>query len=338
MALVLRAPQQLDRALATLKAGLPVALPTETVYGLAANGLDPRALAAIFALKARPNFDPLILHVLDIERASAVAEFRFELERSLARAFWPGPLTLLLERRPLVPDLCTAGLPTVALRVPSHPVFREVLSRFGGPLAAPSANRFGRVSPTSSDDVVKELGPHGLEAVVEGGRCDLGVESSIVRVESESSLKILRPGALSLDELRAHVGPDIRISIETSSSEPGRAAVAPGTLESHYAPRCPLFFVEGAALPPSVATEGAVLLSFAPELPAWAADRVWKRHVVLSPSRSDREAAAKLFQTLRAFDGESLVVAERLPESGLGLAVNDRLRRAGAEGRRRFGA
>jgi L-threonylcarbamoyladenylate synthase len=317
---------QLERAAASLRSGLPVSLPTETVYGLAARAFDPAALARVFALKARPTFDPLIVHVRDAREASLCARLE-PIHRRLIEKFWPGPLTFLAPKTARVPDLCTSGSPFVALRSPSHPVFRRVLEILDEPLSAPSANRFGRISPVTADDVVQELGPHGLEAVVDGGACELGLESTIVRVADDGAVEVLRPGSLSVEALRAGLGASVPVRVIPRAE----GVAAPGLLASHYAPRKPLVFLPdaSAALPAGLEPP---LWAFVSAFPTELSARGWKEARVLSAAGSDVEAAAKLFATLRSLDAGSSagIVALGAPDAGLGLALNDRLKRAAA--------
>lgn len=328
MALVLAPenPGQLERGVALLRANLPIGLPTETVYGLAARAFEPTALARIFALKARPTFDPLIVHVLHREQAQACVKGFEPLHLRLMEKFWPGPLTFLAQRSERIPDLCTAGSAWVALRSPVHPVFRRVLEQLDEPLAAPSANRFGRLSPVSAEDVVQDLGPFGLEAVVDGGTCALGIESTIVRVADGNSLEVLRPGSLSVEALRECLGNvEVRVLPRTDG------VAAPGLLASHYAPRLPLVFLPDVdtPLPRELRPERWVAVSVFPSDLSRAG---WRDYRVLSEISSDKEAAAKLFGTLRALDGSGAdgIVALGAPPAGLGLAINDRLKRAAA--------
>lgn len=319
-----------------LKADEAVGLPTETVYGLAGRALHPRALARIFQLKARPHFDPLIMHVLDLDWVRPLVKQITPLHERLVAAFWPGPLTLLFERNEKVPDLCTAESPWVAIRSPAHPVFRYILALLQEPLAAPSANRFGRISPTSAADVLTELGPYGLEAVVDGGRCEKGIESTVVKILDAHNLEVLRPGAVALETLRAQLGSGVTVQLMTADQ---KKVEAPGLLESHYAPRTPLYFFENeaalghfwATLPEAQRANCAYLEVFpTPESLPWQAVKL---HRVLSQEGSESEAATELFRALRSCDeaGVSLILARAAPGQGLGIAINDRLRRAGVK-------
>jgi len=302
-----------------LGAGEPVALPTETVYGLAADALRPDAVLKIFEAKERPFFDPLIVHLPDmgwLDRLAAVPAADATLVRRLTERFWPGPLTLVLPRRELVPDVVASGLPTVALRMSAHPVFRAVAAAFERPLAAPSANRFGRISPTAAAHVMSELAGR-IPLVVDGGSTAHGVESTIVAVAG-GCLEILRSGPVTREEL-AEFG---EVTAPGVVSKP----VAPGQLKSHYAPRTPLHL---ASNPQPVPGKRCGLLAWKNGVPGFETVEV------LSPAGDLREAAANLFAALRRLDeaGLELLLVEPVPETGLGVAIMDRLRKAahGAE-------
>lgn len=293
-------------AVAHLRRAEAVGLPTETVYGLAADALKVEAALKIFEAKERPRFDPLIVHLPArdwLERLTNIPPADAELVERLTRAFWPGPFTLLLPRTPLVPDLVTAGLETVAVRMSAHPVFAEIIGAFGGPLAAPSANRFGRISPTAAEHVRAELDGR-IPLIVDGGPATHGLESTIVALRN-SALEILRPGPITEEEL-ARFAPVRAHSL-------GKKLIAPGQSPSHYAPRTPLVLTDDLA---RCDDDGKRVgrLSFQ----------------MLSATGDLREAAANLFRTLRALDegGYDLIVAEKIPEVGLGHAIMDRLQRA----------
>ena len=283
-----------------------VILPTETVYGLAADASNPVAVAAIFEAKGRPRFNPLIAHVADAAQAEAVAVFDAR-ARVLAEAFWPGPLTIVapVRDRAAVCDLARAGLDSVAVRVPGHARARAVIAAFGRPVVAPSANRSGRPSPTTFADAVEETGAFAA-AAVDGGACAVGVESTVVSV-LDGRVALLRPGSVTRDEIEALVGP----------LDPGGEGYrSPGRLALHYAPDAPVR-IEAAA-----ARDGEILLGFGPGVgdPRWS----------LSPSGDLREAAANLFRRLREADREAPVgiAVSPIPAHGLGEAINDRLKRA----------
>jgi len=314
-----------DEAARFLGEGQPVALPTETVYGLAADATRPEAVLKIFEAKERPFFDPLIVHLPGpewLERVVAIPEADRDLVARLAAEFWPGPLTMVLPRQPLVPDLVASGLPTVAVRISAHPVFRAVVEAFQRPLAAPSANRFGRISPTASAHVMAELSGR-IPCVVDGGAAAHGVESTIVAVAG-GRMEILRSGPVTREELSA-LGP---------VAEAGAVAkpVAPGQLKSHYAPRTPLRLLglkdnwnDDFTLP-----EGKRLGLLAWNDPAPAVAARFAMVEQLSPRGELREAATHLFAALRRLDeaGLDAIIAESVPETGLGVAIMDRLRKA----------
>jgi L-threonylcarbamoyladenylate synthase len=305
-------PESIDRAAALLRSGAVVAFPTETVYGLGAGALDARAVARIFEIKNRPEFDPLIVHVSDDGMLARVARDVPSAARALMDAFWPGPLTIVLRKAPGIPDLVTAGLPTVAVRMPAHPVARAILERAAIPLAAPSANPFGFLSPTRAEHVARMLGDR-VDLIVDGGPCEHGVESTIVMLDPAPVL--LRAGAIAVEAIEAIAGPLARDVPDAARP------LAPGRLPQHYAPRTPIRILEPDDAPPS---ERAALLAFAQPRDGYAAVRV------LSPSGDVREAAANLFACLHELDavGCERIDAELVPEHGLGVAINDRLRRA----------
>ncbi|CAN7565620.1 L-threonylcarbamoyladenylate synthase [Phenylobacterium sp. LjRoot225] len=296
----------LATAVAALRAGGLVILPTETVYGLAANASDPRAVAAVYEAKGRPSFNPLIAHVADLAAARRIARFDARAER-LAEAFWPGPLTLVLPVADdqAVCDLARAGLDTVAVRAPAHPLARRLLSAFGGPVVAPSANRSGRPSPTTFADALEETGA-AAAAALDGGPCAVGLESTVVALLDEA--RLLRPGAVTRAEIEALIGPLAEAEADAKRS--------PGRLARHYAPKAP---VRLDATP----GPGEAYLAFGPTPKA---EGVWN----LSPAGDLREAAANLFAHLRAADrsAPSAIAVAPIPHEGLGEAINDRLKRA----------
>ncbi len=311
----------IDAAAAAIRGGELVGMPTETVYGLAADALDADAVLRIYAAKGRPRFDPLIIHVQDAARAWEVA-IPSARARRLAEAFWPGPLTLVLPRRPSVPDVVTAGLETVAVRVPDHPVAQALLRACGRPLAAPSANRFGSLSPTTAAHVRDQLGA-AVAVVLDGGACAVGIESSVLA--PDPSPVLLRPGGIPRERIEAVLGEAVALA---TPAERGRALAlaAPGMLASHYAPRAPLVLRAGAW---PAAGRLAVLSFRGQDLPAGAV-----AVEVLSPAGDLAQAARALFAALRRLDAQrpDLIAAELLPEVGLGAGVNDRLRRAAGLG------
>ena len=301
-------PDAIAAAARALKAGGLVILPTETVYGLAAAAADPRAVAAVYAAKGRPSFNPLIAHVSDLAMAEAVAVFD-DRARALARAFWPGPLTLVLPVRPNggVCDLARAGLDSVAIRAPDHPVARDLIAAFGAPVVAPSANRSGRPSPTTLAHAVEETGS-AASAALEGGACRVGLESTVVGLLDAP--RLLRPGAVTRAQLEAVIGPLAEAEDDARRS--------PGRLARHYAPAAPVRLEVAAPAP------GEAYLAFGPDAPV--GDHVFN----LSPAGDLAEAAANLFAHLRAADRTepTAIAVAPIPETGLGEAINDRLRRA----------
>jgi L-threonylcarbamoyladenylate synthase len=298
------------RAVAALDAGRAVGMPTETVYGLAADATDPRAVARIYAAKGRPRFNPLIAHVASVDAARIEGQLD-ERALALAAAFWPGPLTLVVPVAPggTVCELARAGLDTIGLRVPSHPAALRLLQAVARPLAAPSANPSGRLSPTCAADVAEELG-EGVALVLDGGPSNVGIESTIVAALPGEPLRLLRPGAIARAEIEVLVG-------ALSAAHDG-AVRAPGQLASHYAPRARL------RLDATDVEPGEVLLAFGPDAPAGAAN--------LSESGDPVEAAARLYTLLRQLDatGAGAIAVAPIPDIGLGEAINDRLRRAAA--------
>ena len=305
------------KAVALLRNGEAVALPTETVYGLAADALNALAVAKIFEAKERPRFDPLIVHLPKRDWLEKIANLETQdgpLIFKLADAFWPGPLTIVLPKREMVPDIVTAGLETVAVRISAHPVFGDVIGALGGPLAAPSANRFGRISPTAAAHVLEELNGR-IPLIVDGGPTQHGLESTIIAPRN-GRIEVLRRGPITVKQLAAFR--DVAVVGATPSPE------APGQLPSHYAPRTPLLLVDDAGLFVQPTDKRCGLLCWKSTTENFAEARR------LSEDRDLTEAAANLFRYLRELDnlGLDLIVAEKLPEDGLGAAINDRLRRA----------
>lgn len=311
---ILPADEAMPRAVELLRTGNVVALPTETVYGLAGDATSGGAVARIFEAKGRPRFNPLIVHVASMDMAEAIAVFD-PLSRRLAASFWPGPLTLVLPLRAdaAVHPLVTAGLDTVALRMPRG-FAAGLIAALGRPLAAPSANSSGRVSATTAEAVVADLGGR-IPLVVDGGATTVGLESTIVRV-ADGRIVLLRPGGVAADEIEAAAG----IPLERGA----KGILAPGMLASHYAP--------GAAVRIDAAgvSDGEALLAFGPRRVA-GAERA-RAVLNLSPSGDLREAAANLFSHLHALDrtGAATIAVEPVPDAGLGEAINDRLARAAA--------
>jgi L-threonylcarbamoyladenylate synthase len=314
------AADAVSRAVDLLREGEAVALPTETVYGLAADALRAEAVLKIFEAKSRPRFDPLIVHLPDedwIDRVAIVDRSIRPLFDRLHNQFWPGPLTFVFPRQPVISDVVTAGLETVAIRLSAHLVFRKIIAEFGRPLAAPSANRFGRISPTAAAHVADEL--NGLiPLIVDGGPTLHGLESTIVALRN-GRIEVLRRGPVTEERL-AEFG-EVEVIGPTVHPE------APGQLPSHYAPRTPLILVDDPASFVCAPGQRCGLLAWKrPELDQFAAVRR------LSKRQDLVEAATNLFRYLRELDNQNLdlIVAAKVPDHGLGAAINDRLHRASA--------
>jgi len=322
-------------AVELLRKGEIVALPTETVYGLAADALNPIAVAKIFEAKERPRFDPLIVHLPSRDWLAKIASLPKQdgqLISKLIDKFWPGPFTIVLPKRQIVPEIVTAGLDTVAVRISGHPVFSQITQLFGKPLAAPSANRFGRVSPTTARHVLDELAAR-IPLIIDAGPTEHGIESTIISVR-ENSIDLLRRGPVTAEQLSEFA----KIKLVTSTA---RKIAVPGQLPSHYAPRTPLRVVENAEsflLPPKKRVgllawypiSGKKDLHSAQQRTTDGGSLKFVAVRNLSAHQDLREAAANLFCYLRELDvlGLDLIVAERVPSQGLGAAILDRLERA----------
>jgi L-threonylcarbamoyladenylate synthase len=310
----------INRARKLLDAGKLVAIPTETVYGLAGNAYDPVAVTEIFEVKDRPSFDPLIVHTDSIKKISEFAEEIPGKLRLLAEAFWPGPLTLILKKKPVIPDIITSGLDTVAVRMPRHPLTLELLSGLDYPLAAPSANPFGYVSPTTAGHVNQQLGKK-IGYILDGGPCSVGIESTIIGCENDNPV-LFRLGGKTVEEIEGLIG---HLEIRTRDYA---GIVAPGMLKSHYAPRkkVVLFRNNLPAIESNMDRVG--ILTFT---------RIWEdipatNQFVLSPKSDLKEAGKNLFTGLRWLDSLDIYIiyAELVPDTGIGKAINDRLKRAAA--------
>ncbi len=294
-----------------------VAIPTETVYGLAGNAYDSKALAKIFAAKERPSFDPLIVHISKMESLADIVTEVPDAARKLAEAYWPGPMTLVLPKKDCIPDLATSALPTVAVRFPSHPVAQKIIDLAGVPLAAPSANLFQHVSPTTAMHVAEQLRDR-IDGIVDGGPCSVGVESTIVAFPGGKPV-ILRPGGITPGMIRKVAG---EVTLHQATSHPGKPMQAPGMMDKHYRPRVPLYYGQvpvGAKLPAHTVriafgnTQGAI----SPTLN-------------LSVTGDTTEAAEHLYAYMRALDTpeNELILVDPIPDESVGIACNDRLRRA----------
>lgn len=319
MKLVVATSSTIHQAATFIRAGGLVAFPTETVYGLGADALNPMAVAKIFEVKNRPRFDPLIVHIADVSLMEKLCTLGDERARKLIDRFWPGPLTLVLPKSEIVPEIVTAGLPTVALRMPAHPVALALIREAGTPVAAPSANPFGYLSPTTAEHVKEQLGEK-VDMILDGGPCQVGVESTIINL-SQPEAVLLRPGGLPLEQIEQTIG-KVRIAA-TDSSRPQ----APGQLPRHYSPRTPLRILMGDT--PRIPEGKRVgLLAFrhpSENLP-------YERIEVLSPAGDLKEAAVNLFACLHKLDraGLDVIYAEPVPAVGLGRAIMDRLMKAAA--------
>lgn len=299
-----------------LKEGEVVAIPTETVYGLAGNAFEPKALAKIFAAKERPTFDPLIVHIADIAQLTDIAKDIPDSAYKLAEAYWPGPMTIILPKKDCIPDLCTSALPSVAVRFPSHPIAQTIIKESGLPLAAPSANLFKHVSPTTAEHVAAQLADR-IAGIVDGGPCSVGVESSIISLVGEPT--VMRPGAITPEMFKAVLG---EVKIKESTSKPGQPMLAPGQCDTHYRPQVPLYYGEvpaGYTLP-----EHTVRIAFGTQAGPIPAT------VNLSATGDMVEATSKLYAFMHDLDKSEydLILVDPIPNTGVGMALNDRLKRA----------
>lgn len=305
-----------------LAAGRLVAFPTETVYGLGANALDAGAVGRVFAAKGRPTDHPLICHVVSAGALAPLVADVTPVAQALAAAFWPGPLTLVMPRSAAVPDAVTGGRDTVAVRVPAHPLALALLRAFGGPVAAPSANRFGRPSPTTATDVADELG-EAVAVILDGGPCEIGIESTVLDLTTDPP-QVLRPGRISAEQVAQVIGGPV----DAEASGPARA---PGMLESHYAPGARVEVVaaeQAAARATALHAEGMRVAVLAPD----PVDALPEGVLVLGPVGGADDYAARLYAAFRRADAEGagVIVAIPPPAEGIGVAVRDRLQRASA--------
>ena len=315
-------PESIHLAGKTIRQGGLVAFPTETVYGLGCDELNPDAAAKVFEAKQRPQFDPLIVHIADRIELNNVVSTLTATARQLIDQFWPGPLTLVLPKQPAIPDLVTAGLGTVAVRMPNHPVAQALIREAGTPIAAPSANPFGYVSPTTAQHVADGVG-RAIDLILDGGPCSVGVESTIVSLVGPQA-ELLRPGSITLEQLSAVIGP-----LRRSSSVVDHPT-APGQLARHYATQTPVTILTSVTERPMLTkNERAGLLIFSQ---ASATDERFAAIEVLSTTGDLREAARHLFAALRRLDTQGLdrIYVEPCREEGLGMAIMDRLRRCAA--------
>ena len=309
--------QDIIQAKNLLDQGELVAIPTETVYGLAGNARNESAVARIFEVKKRPFFDPLIVHIGAISQLSEIADDLPSWAEALAHKFWPGPLTLVLPKSPAIPDLVSAGLPTVAVRMPNHNLTLNLLSTLSYPLAAPSANPFGYISPTTAEHVQAQLGDD-IAYILDGGPCMVGIESTIVGYDDSNAI-IYRKGGIPLEEIAEITGSLTRVE---DHSNP----LAPGMLKSHYAPSKKVVMGEISDLLKTHASQQIGILSFRKQFSEVAASR----QIQLTSDGDLKEAAKNLFAALRKLDAMPIthILVEPVPDQGLGQAINDRLRRA----------
>lgn len=308
-----------------LQRGEVVAIPTETVYGLAGNALNPRAVARIFAVKNRPSFNPLIIHTDTFERMQPYVHDVPPLAYRLAERFWPGPLTLLLRKTALVPDIVTAGSDQVAVRIPRHPLTQQLLAKVAFPLAAPSANPSGYVSPTQAKHVVEQLGEK-IPYILDGGPCAVGVESTIIGFE-EKKLIVYREGGVSTEQLQEAAGDRVVVTLRTAQTEGG--PLTPGRLSSHYAPRQRVVVGDITNLLSQYPPDEVAIISFRNTYPTVPVSC----QIALSATGDLSEAAQRLFAALRQLEKlpVTYILAEWVPEEGIGRAINDRLRRSAAK-------
>ncbi len=301
-----------------LNEGKLVAIPTETVYGLAGNAYNSTSVTEIFYVKNRPSFDPLIVHTNNLFRIDEFAEKIPSTLKKLAEAFWPGPMTLILKKKPIIPDIITSGLDTVAVRMPRHPLTLDLLASLDYPLAAPSANPFGYVSPTTARHVNEQLGKR-LKYILDGGPCSIGIESTIIGCENKVPV-VYRLGGKTVEEIEDIIG-----KIEIRTQEYG-GVVAPGMLKSHYSPGKPVILFEGAIPDKPGSDEKTGILVFRKLLENYPETDQF----VLSEAGDLKEAGKNLFTGLRWLDSLDIdvIYAERVPDRGIGKAINDRLRRA----------
>ncbi len=313
-------PEAIAEAGRLLREGRLVAFPTETVYGLGADAFNPLAVARIFEVKNRPTFDPIIVHIADVAQLADLVKEVPETAWRLIEKFWPGPLTLVLPKTGKVPDIVTAGLLTVAVRMPAHPVALALIRAAGRPVAAPSANPFGYLSPTTAEHVRDQLDGR-VDLILDGGPCPVGVESTVLDLTADVPT-VLRPGGLAVEDLERVIGP-VRVA-----AAPAERPKSPGQLERHYSPRTPLVLFADRAYPdPAGRRAGLLLLARPAEPPPGFAAVEW-----LSETGDLREAAANLFAALHRLDRANLdiIYAQAVPEVGLGRAIMDRLRKAAA--------
>lgn len=317
--------KDIRQAASFLQQGGLVAIPTETVYGLAGNAFNPEAVTKIFAAKNRPSFNPLITHTYALKQAEAYVKDVPEIATKLANEFWPGPLTMLLLKKDLIPDIVTAGSDLVAVRIPNHPLTLDLLQKLDFPLAAPSANPFGYISPTRATHVEEQLGDR-IDYILDGGHCQVGIESTIIGFEGEKVI-VYRLGGISIEQIEEVVGKE-NVSLYSKIAEKGRPRTS-GMLKSHYAPGKKVVIGDLSKLLSLYSSHEIALITLRDYYPQISQDR----QVALSVTGDLNEAAQQLFSALRALDKLPVkyILAEIMPDYGLGKAINDRLNRAAAE-------
>ncbi len=311
--------ENIKKAAEIIREGGTVAFPTETVYGLGANGLDPVAVAKIFSIKKRPSFNPLILHISNKDQLGLICETSSTRIHTLIDKFWPGPLTLVLPKKQIVPEIVTADNPTVAVRIPDNEIALKLIEYAGVPIAAPSANLFNRLSPTTAEHVYKQL-KDNVDMILDGGSTDVGVESTIIEIDI-NDVFLLRPGGVPKEELEKTLNSKIKTKV--SSTDPN----SPGQLPFHYSPRTPLYFLS--SVEKSKLKNKKLGGIFFKEN---SSSLKFEKSLILSPKGNMQEAAANLFSYLHQLDEMNLdlIVIEEVPEKDLGLAIMDRLRKATA--------
>ncbi len=303
----------IDHAASIIANGGVVAFPTETVYGLGANALNPNAVAKVFALKERPSFDPLIVHIASAESITLLSSCSDPRVFQLAERFWPGPLTIVVPKSTVVPGIVTSDLDTVGIRMPNHPIALELIKKSGCVIAAPSANKFGRVSPTRAEHVLKQL-PE-VDYILDGGKTTVGIESTVITLDEEGFI-ILRHGAITHSHLAQVLKP-------SGAHKPLKGLASPGLLKSHYSPNKPLYIAGETSKPIDPSRAGYIAFGKKPE-------GNYKRVEYLSETGDMVEAAAHLFEKIHAFEDSDVeyIVADPVPEVGVGIAIMDRLRKA----------
>ena len=308
--------ENIEKGAAIIREGGLVSFPTETVYGLGGNALDPIAVAKIFEAKARPSFDPLITHISELEMLDKIADIKDNRIFDIIERFWPGSLTLIVPKKEIIPDLVTSGLETMAVRMPDHETALQLIKASTGAVAAPSANPFGYLSPTTAQHVDEQLGDK-IDMVLDGGTCRVGVESTVLDMTGKRPI-ILRPGGISYEELLAAI-PDVEIYNRTTATP-----TAPGQLKMHYSPIKPLYIVQSLKEIHKRENAGALIFQSGSDINGFAETEI------LSPSGNPVEAAANLFVSLHKLDRSDIqcIYAEKIPEDGLGRAVMDRIYKA----------